>query len=100
MTSLRKPFQNFTEPTLEEIEAAFNSIVVNAGEYEVAGSTITTRPVISRIPGFTGGYALYDFQLEERNLTLTMTDEYDSDGTQAIWAKEGRSTVFRLVREE
>jgi hypothetical protein len=96
----RTPFQSFTEPTLEEIQAAFNSIIVNAGEYEVTGSTITTRPVVSRIPGFTGGYAVYDFQLEERTLTLTMTDEYDRNGTQATWAKKGRSTAFRLVREE
>lgn len=94
----RKPFRTFTEPTTEEIRAAFNSIVVNAGEYEVSDDRLITRPIISRIPGFSGGYAVYEFILEGETLDLTMTDEYDRNGTQATWARQGRSTVFRLQR--
>src|SRR5262249_42726510 len=42
-------------PTPEEKMAAFDSFVANAGTYELAGSMLTIRPVISKHPNFMGG---------------------------------------------
>jgi hypothetical protein len=51
----RTPFADPDTPTDVERVNAFNTIVANAGDYELAGDTLIVRPVISKHPGYMGG---------------------------------------------
>ena len=59
------------QPTPEEMVAQYESIIVNAGTYEMNGSTVTFRPIISKYPGFVGGYKTRTFRVDGDTLVLS-----------------------------
>ncbi len=98
---LEEPFPQFAErwnPTEEEKAARFWSLLMNAGTFEVTGSSLTTRPLVALMPGFVGGEADHDFAVAGDTLTLTTTEARSSDGV--AFAGTGSLTTYRLVRVE
>lgn len=68
-----RPIYAGTSPTPNEKIAAFDSLVANAGTYELSGKTLTIRPTVARNPGFTGGgYATYTIRAEGKTVWLTI----------------------------
>ncbi len=49
MRSFKEPWS----PTAEEKIQRYGEIIVNSGAYTLAASTLTLRPLVSRIPEFT-----------------------------------------------
>ena len=83
--------------------AAFDSFVANAGAYELAGSTLTIRPIVARDPNYmVGGFNKYQFRIEGNTMTLTnkSTDLNMRFGEQVVPsnapASETRITLARL----
>jgi hypothetical protein len=67
----REPYAG-AAPTTEEKVAAFDSLLANAGTYEITGKTLTLRPTVARNPGFTGGgFATYQVRVEGNTIWLT-----------------------------
>jgi hypothetical protein len=86
-------------PTDEEMIQRYGEIVVNSGTYRQADSTITARPVVSRVPEFMdGGTLLYEYRVLGDTLWLTSLDEYSYDGVQAPWAVAGNHVTLTLTR--
>jgi hypothetical protein len=81
----RQVFATPWKPTAEEINAAYGTILFNAGTYELGDSTLTTRPILSKVPDLSGGHAVYEYRVEQDTLWLTMVDEYSADGSRAPW---------------
>ncbi len=96
-TSMRA-FAERWSPTDEEKVARFDEMLVNAGQYDIEGETITARPIISRFPEFMGGVITYRYTIEGDTLTLTALDEYSFDGAQAPWAAAGIHTTLKFTR--
>lgn len=82
-------------PTAEEKIAQYDTIIVNAGTYEVTGSTITMKPMVARSPEFVGGTATADFQIAGDVLTLINQSVVDSTGAAPPQAL-GSMTLQRL----
>lgn len=59
------------QPTPEEMTAQYETIIVNAGTYEISGSTVTFRPMIAKSPGFVGGHQMSTFRVDGDTLVLT-----------------------------
>lgn len=59
------------QPAQDELAEQYASIIVNAGTYEVSGSSVTFRPMIAKSSGFVGGYQMSTFQVEGDTLVLT-----------------------------
>ena len=95
----RAPFKILSKPTDDEIKSGFGSIVFNSGTYSMTDSTITTKALLAKVPGFEGGKQFYDYRLEKNLLTLTMYDETYPDGTKPDWAGIWK-TQFVLGRIE
>ena len=76
----RTDFVDPWNPTDVEKIKAYNSILVNAGMYELKNSVIITRPIIARVPNFVGGEAYYEYKIEGNTLTLTWFDEVSKTG--------------------
>lgn len=68
------------QPTTEEMVAQYETIIVNAGTYEISGSTVTFRPVIAKSPGFVGGYQVSTFRVEGDTLVLVADTLVSVDG--------------------
>ena len=83
------------QPTPDEMVVQYETIIVNTGTYEISGSTVTFRPIIAKSPGFVGGQATAEFQVEGETLTLTFQTIVATDGTSAPGV-EG-SLTFRRV---
>ncbi len=97
-TESKRAFEERWNPTDAEKLARYNAIVLNSGLYEINKSTLTTHPIIARVPEFMGGRFVWEFHLTDENLQLTMIDEYSFDGVQAPWAAEEGGLVLTLVR--
>ena len=67
------------EPTTEEKIAHFESVVANAGTYDVSGSRVTLRPIVAKMPEFAGGNLTYEFRFESGDLVLEAIDERSVD---------------------
>ena len=68
-----RPIYAAAAPTPGEKIAAFDSLIANAGIYELSGKTLTIRPTVARNPGFTGGgFATYTIRAEAKTLWLTI----------------------------
>jgi len=91
------PFAERWKPTDEEKVRRFDSMVVNAGTYEIDGVTLTAHPTVARIPDFIGGKLICEFHVENDTLRLKFVDEYSFDGVQAPWVASG-GLVLTLVR--
>ena len=67
------------KPTLEELQARWGPFAANAGTYEISGSTLTLRAVVSKEPRdqVAGGFARLLVQLEANTLSLTPIERSD-----------------------
>ena len=74
----RPDFQPDVDVEDEEIIAAFDSFIAQSGSYEVSGSTITTIPMIKKIPGNTGIPENIEYRLEGDTLYLIQTQPVNS----------------------
>jgi hypothetical protein len=81
----RQMYEDRWQPTADEKIAAYDSIVVNAGTYELKGSDLVTKPIMARVPGFGGGKALWKYRVDGDDLYLEMFEEYTKDGIRAEW---------------
>ena len=90
--------------TTDEKVAAFDSFLANAGAYELAGSTLTIRPIVARDPNYmVGGFNKYQFRIDGNTLTLTnkSTDLNMRFGEQVVPSKAPASeTRIKLARLE
>lgn len=93
----RTPFEKLSDPSPEEVQAAFGSVVFNAGSYILTDSTITTKPYIAKAPGFEGGSQVYRYELTGNDLLhLTMIDEVYPDGTKPSWY--GKTEIMFVLK--
>lgn len=95
----RPPFASPFEPTPEELAAACDALVVNSGAYEISGSELIVRPMVTRMPEFSGGRMIYRYGIKGNVLSLEVLDEYSCDGVQAPWILRQRLTL-KLQRVE
>lgn len=97
----RQPATERWNPTDEEKLAAFNSLIVNTGEYENSGSSITFRPQVARSEEFcNGGFAEYEYQINGDTLNLTMFHLVSFDNQELSFTKSGGKFNSTLVRVE
>ncbi|WP_020537731.1 ankyrin repeat domain-containing protein [Lewinella cohaerens] len=95
----RAPFADFTNPTCEELRAAFQGLVFNTGQFHLTDSLFIAQPNIARVPGFEGARQVYNYQISRQQLVLTLEDEQYPDGTRPDWV--GKISVrFTLSKEE
>jgi hypothetical protein len=95
------PQSAFTErwnPTDREKIERFDSLIVNAGTYEISDAILTMHPLVARIPEFIGGTLVCECCLDGEALDMTFVDEYSHDGVQAPWVAQGTGLSLRLVR--
>jgi len=60
------------DPTSEEKIATFDTFIANSGTYDVAGTTLTVRPIVAKNPNFmAGGSDKYQFRVDGNTLWLT-----------------------------
>jgi hypothetical protein len=78
----REPAATRWQPTPDEKLAAFDSIIVNSGTYEVSGSRLTVRPVIAKVPEFAGGRQTFEYTIEGDTLTLDVIEVESHDGVR------------------
>lgn len=93
----RKPFVDLANPTEEEKQIGFQSIVFNAGNCTIGDSKFITTARIAKVPGFEGGKQYYYYDLKEDTLTLTLYDETYPNGKKPTWYGTWR-TEFTLVK--
>lgn len=95
----QRPFTSRWNPTDAEKIDRFDSLVINAGKYEIKDNTLIAHPLMARIPDFMGGKLICEYHIEKDTMTLKFVDEYSFDGVQAPWVKSG-GLVLVLVRAE
>jgi hypothetical protein len=99
-----QPRTSFTaiNPTPEEKIAAYDSFIANAGTYELSGTTLTVRPVVSKHPNFMGGgFDTYEVRSEGDTLWLTGKStniRYRIGDGLASDTDPAEETILRLVR--
>ncbi len=98
-TDAQRPFTTRWSPTDAEKMERFDSLVVNAGMYEIENNTLIAHPVVARIPDFMGGKLICEYHIENDKMLLKFVDEYSFDGVQAPWVAEG-GLILTLVRVE
>ena len=91
------------DASAEEKAAAYDSIIANAGTYQLEGSTITIRPIVSKDPNYMGGgFNTYRFRIDGTTLSLTSKSSDLNErigGTvvaSEVPASETRMTLARL----
>ena len=69
----RPDITDLSSATANDLRALYGPMVGNAGVYEIAGNQVTIRPVVAKIPIVMkpGAYEVYEFKVENNNLTLT-----------------------------
>src|SRR5215470_11568725 len=69
----RPDITDLSKATADDLRALYGPLVGNAGVYEIAGNQVTIRPVVAKIPIVMkpGAYEVYEFKVENNNLTLT-----------------------------
>ncbi len=92
------------DSTSEEKVAAYDTFTANSGTYEVAGTTLTVRPIVAKSPNFmAGGYDKYQFRVDGNTLWLTSksTDINVRVGDRLVPGSEPASETRRkLIRVE
>lgn len=86
----RQAFASPFEPTREELATACDSLIVNSGTYTVVGSELTVRPVVTRMPEFSGGTMILRYRVNGTQLSLEVIDESSRNGIQAPWIRRQR----------
>ena len=99
-----RPIYAGAAPTAEEKVAAFDSLIANAGTYELSGKALTIRPTVARNPGFTGdGFAVYQVRFEGKALWLTIKNSdfnFRVGGKIVPLAGNPSETTLKLTRLE
>ncbi len=93
----RVPFADVWQPTGEEKVAAYDTIIVNTGTYELTESMLITHPLLAKVPGFAGGKASYKYRLDGDNLWL---EDSDISSRTGIRLPDLEITHLKLVRVE
>src|SRR5262245_30973712 len=90
----RPDIPDLSKATADEMRALYGPMVGNAGVYEIAGNQVTIRPVVAKIPIVMkpGAYEIYEFKVENNNLTLTQR--------RNVRGPVERGTVWTLARVE
>jgi len=97
---LPQNYEKRWRPTDEEKVQSYNSIIVNAGTYDVDGNVITTKPAIAKTPDFIGGYAKFEYELKDNILKLTRIETMSNDGIQDAGALQVKTTlVLERIKE-
>ena len=83
-----------TKATAEELRAVWGPFVAEAGTYELAGSTLTMRPLVSKNPAAmtAGAFIVYTCTVDGNDLTVTQ--QRNQNGPFA------NPATFKLVRVE
>jgi hypothetical protein len=85
-------------PTDAERVAAFDSVLFNAGRYEVSDSTLTVWPIVARSPNFMGGASeSYRFRLSGDTLWVEQRSEDVQFRLGDRLVKPSAARVLRLV---
>jgi len=99
----RSPYVGDVATDKEKIDA-FDTFFANAGTYELAGTTLTTTPVVAKNPGFEGGgFARFQIRLEGNSLWLTSKTgdfSFRKNGRVTPAAGPPSETTIKLVRLE
>jgi len=99
----RSPYVGDVASDKEKIDA-FDSFFANAGTYELAGTTLTTTPMVAKNPGFEGGgFARFQVRLEGSSLWLTSKTgdfSFRKNGKVTPAAGPPSETTIKLVRLE
>jgi hypothetical protein len=101
-TQARPSFRAVT-PSNDEKVAAYESFIANAGTYELAGSTLSTRPIVAKHPNFMSGLDTYEMKRDGDTLWLTgniANLRYLFDGKLVSNPNPPAETRMRLVRIE
>jgi hypothetical protein len=68
-------------PTDAEKVARYNSLIVNAGHFEVSEKVLTIRPDFALVPEYVGGLGEFDYVLNGETLDLVWRTIESADGT-------------------
>ena len=93
----RTPFQTLAKPTDQEMIQGFQSIVFNAGSYQIVDDEMVTQAYVAKVPGFEGGQQFFRFNLTGDQLLLIMYDEIYPDGSKPNWSGQWQ-TQFSLIK--
>lgn len=94
----RQPFADPSGGTDEEKIAAFDTITVNTGTYEIDGSSLTTHPIAARFQSYAGGRGEYEWKVDGNTLWLDIKREFGADGV--AFGTEGSELSLKLTRLE
>ena len=95
----RTPFADAWRPTDKEKVAAYDTIIVNTGTYELTESLLITHPLLAKVPGFAGGKSSYKYRLDGNNLWLEAGDISSSTGVR-LPDLDAERTQLKLTRVE
>ena len=71
-------FKVADKPTAEEMLAAWGPLQAGSGTYELSGTTLTTRNIVSKTPSLQGkGLTRYTIKLDSQNLWATVVENMD-----------------------
>ena len=82
----RTDVEDLSKATAAELQATLGPFVANSGTYDISGDTLTTRPMVAKMPKImsSGSSATHSFKLEGD--TLTMTNSAAITGsTPSLW---------------
>jgi hypothetical protein len=63
-----------TKITPAQALATFGPFTANSGTYEVSGNTLTTHPLVAKVPDTMRDTRTYSFKVDGNTLTLTITN--------------------------
>ena len=70
------PFKVAGKPTAEEMQAQWGPFAAGAGTYELSGTTLTTRQIVSKNPALQAkGFTRYSIKLDGNNLWTTGVED-------------------------
>jgi hypothetical protein len=70
----KTPFKVQGKPTAEEMQAQWGSFQASSGTYELAGTTITFRPIAAKVPAYQGGLSRHTVKLEGNTMWLKLVE--------------------------
>jgi hypothetical protein len=75
--------------TADELRAAWGPFVAEAGTFEIAGNTITMRPIASKNPAVMGPgiFITYSFKIEGKTMWMTQARNQTGPFTNPFTAK-------------
>lgn len=87
-------YKQVWHPTdVEKIES-YNSIITNAGSYELVDAELTTHVEVAKTPAFIGGRATYRCEFSGDNLSLEITDNVAHDGTRDVAYLDFKTIIY------